>query len=644
MCGICGYSGPEVPGLLDRMMDEIRHRGPDGAGRFETSDVHLGNRRLRVIDLAGGDQPIYNEDGSIAVVYNGEIYNFQELRRDLERSGHRFETRSDTEVIVHAYEEHGDECSRLFNGMFTFALWDTNRRRLLISRDPVGIKPLVYAWSHGVLVFGSEAKSVLLHPAVSRDLDPCALHQLLNIRFVPGPLTMFRDVRQLAPGCSLVLEQGELRELRYNTWDFPGEADMTPQEAADGFLEELTRAVERQLVSDVPLGIFLSGGLDSSSILVAASRAKTNGALRTFTLGFNEPTDELADARLMAEHAGSEHRETRLAANPLELFPRIVYHAETPKVNASQGYYLSRFAREQVTVALSGLGGDELFYGYDIYRYLWPGRVLVDSPLSGLARSLSGAVDGLAGIFDRLAGPRGENPRRMLELLACGGDPLRYYLILRNGWDLRHGAGRKIYSDAWLRDLSASTRSAFAPYFQHSDLPLVEQVQWAEFRGKMVDDFLVNEDRMSMANSLEVRVPMLDLEMVRFAFSLPLRIKYESGALKPVIKRAVHSLVPPRILKKKKWGFTFNSYEQFRKDLRGLCERELTRDFIAHQGIFRYDFIRSILDARPSPLMRWHYFVLWQILGLKFWQEIFLERRPWQEIEVRIRAHPRYSR
>ncbi len=638
MCGICGYTGPEAPGLLARMSEAIRHRGPDAGGAFTADGVHLGVRRLRVLDVEGGDQPILNEDGTLALVYNGEIYNFRELRRGLEERGHRFRTRTDTEVVVHLYEEHGVGCARYLNGMFAFALWDAPRRRLLLARDPVGVKPLVYAWSAGRLVFGSEAKSVLLHPAVTAELDPDALHQLLNIRFVPSPATLFHGIRQLAPGHALVLEEGEPRLERYHEWDFPGTAELTPEEAAEGFLAELRAAVERQLVSDVPLGIFLSGGLDSSSILTAATEAGNGERPRTFTLGFNEPTDELDDARAMATHCGSEHHETTLASRPLELFPRIVYHAEAPKVNASQGYYLARFARQEVTVALSGLGGDELYYGYELYRYLWPGRLLIGSPLAGLLRTASPLADGAASLVDRLAGPRGENPRRALELAASAQDPLRYYLTLRNGWDLRRGAAAKLYTEAWRARLGGTTRDAFAPWFDRPELPLAEQVQWAEFQGKMVDDFLLNEDRMSMASSLEVRVPLLDLEMVRFAFSLPYRLKHDGRRLKPIMKRALEPFLPPRIVRKKKWGFTFNSYEQFKKDLRGLCERELDRSFVESQGIFRYDFLRTVLDARPSPLLRWHYFMLWQILGLKFWQEMFLEGRSWQEIEERIRA------
>ena len=266
--------------------------------------------------------------------------------------------------------------------------------------------------------------------------------------------------------------------------------------------------------------------------------------IRTFTLGFGEPRDENADASRVAGHFGSEHREQTLDARPLEVFPRVVYHAEMPKVNATQSYYLARFARSQVKVALSGLGGDELFFGYRLYRYLWPAALLVDSPLARLFGPTRPLFDRLASSFDRVAGLPGENPRRGLELAACAGDPLRYYVTLRNGWDLGRAGPRRVYQDVWRRELEHTTRTSFARLFDRPHLPFPEQVQWAELRGKLVDDFLLNEDRMSMASSLEVRVPMLDPEMIRFALSIPYRLRHRGRQFKPVIKRAMASRLP----------------------------------------------------------------------------------------------------
>lgn len=642
MCGICGYTGPSVPGLLSRMTDAVRHRGPDSEGRFETDAAHLGVRRLRILDVEGGDQPIFNEDRSVVLVYNGEIYNFASLRAELEERGHRFATRTDSEVVVHLYEEEGLGCARRLEGMFAFALYDLRRRRWLLARDPVGIKPLLYAWTGGRLVFASEAKAVLLHPAVSPALDPVALHDLLNVRFVAGPRTLFAGIHQLPPGHTLVLEDGEdgaaPAVAAYHRFRLDGDADLSREDAADRFLDILTRAVERQRVADVPVGLFLSGGLDSSALLAAAARG-SRPAMRTFTLGFGEPTDELDDAAVAARRFGSDHRATTLEPRPLELLPRIVHHAEMPKVNALQGYCLSRFARREVTVALSGLGGDELFYGYELYRYLGPARLLVDGPLAGPLRRLAPAFDGLAAGLARIGGLRAETARRALDLAASAEDPLRYYLTLRNAWDLGGadvGGGREIYAGAWRGMLDSSTRTSFAGLFDRPDLPFAEQVQWAELRGKMVDDFLLNEDRMSMANSLEVRVPLLDVEMVDFALSLPFRIKHEGRRLKPVMRRALAPILPSRLVDKRKRGFAFDSYALFRRELRERAARELTPGFLAEQGIFEPRFVQAILDHPPSPRLRWHYFLLWQILGLKLWQEIFLDGRSVDEVEARF--------
>ncbi|HLE85669.1 MAG TPA: asparagine synthase (glutamine-hydrolyzing) [Thermoanaerobaculia bacterium] len=637
MCGICGYTGAEEPGALARMSEALRHRGPDASGTLERGGVHLAARRLRILDLEGGDQPLFNEDGTVGVVFNGEIYNHRELRRELEAAGHRFRTRTDTEVLVHLYEEHGPEMVGRLDGMFAFALHDAPRRRLLLARDPVGIKPLVYRWDGRRLVFGSEAKALLAHPAVTARLDPDALHLLLNVRFVPAPWTLFEGIRQLPPGHLLVLEEGgEPRLAQYHRWRFPGRRRLTLDEAAEGFLEALTRAVERQLVADVPVGVFLSGGLDSSAVVAGAALDGGTAGLSSFCLGFGEPGDELADAARVAAHFGTRHRELTLAPRPLALYPRIVHFAEAPKVNAPQGYYLSRFAAGEVRVALSGLGGDELFLGYDVYRHLWPGRLLVDGPAARPAAALAGAADALAGLLARAAGPRAEVPRRALELAASGGDPLRYWATLRNGWDLGPAVARELYAPAWRRRIAVTTREAFAPFFDRPDLPLVEQVQWAELRSKMVDDFLANEDRMSMASSLEVRVPLLDREVVELAFSLPLEVKFRRRERKAVMRRALAPHLPAEVLRKPKRGFTFDPYEQVRKDLGELCRRELTPAFLAEQGIVRPEFVRRILEARPSPRRRWHYFMIWQLLGLKFWQEIFEEGRPWPEIEDRI--------
>jgi len=641
MCGICGYVGPEQGGLLRRMAERIRHRGPDAEGVIDHEEVHLASRRLRVVDIEGGDQPIFNEDRSVGIVFNGEIYNHLALRAELERGGHRFATRSDTEVLVHLYEQHGVEFARWLNGMFAFALYDFPRRRLILGRDQIGIKPLLL-WQNGArLAFASEAKALLCHPEISPQLDESALHLLLNVRFVPGPRTLFRGIRQLPPGHLLIREGEEARIERYHRIDETSlGGSVADEDAAEKFLAVLEDAVERQLIADVPVGIYLSGGLDSSSLVAAAADGRRRrgdaGRLSTFALGFNEPTDELDDAALVARSFATDHHATRVASRPLVELPQVVWHTEQPKVNAIQGFALARYVRREVTVALSGLGGDELFLGYDIYRHL---ALLTRGPGAIASRLGRPAARLAARLLAGTGAPRFENVRRAFELGGAAGDPLGAWLTLRNGWD--HGPrelAERIYQDGFRSRLEVDCRTAFAPLFDQPDRPLVEQIQLAELRGKMVDDFLFNEDRTSMASSLEVRVPLLDLEVVRFALGLPFAVRFEGGRRKVVMKRALAGLLPPQILRKRKWGFTFNPYELWRASLRRQVERELTPGVLDAQGVVRPEFVARILAARPSPLLRWHYFLLWQLLALKVWHEVFIDGRAPESIAERLAA------
>lgn len=615
------------------MLGQIAHRGPDAEGIFTNGQVNLGNRRLAIIDLDRGNQPIANETGDVLVVYNGEIYNFPELRRRLEAQGHRFQTHSDTEVLVHLYEEHGLDLAAELNGMFAFALWDQRQQRLVLVRDPVGIKPLCYWWDGRTLVFGSEVKALLKHPAVRARRDPDATHLLLNVRYVPAPRTLFQGVYKLLPGHLLVHERGEVIVRRWWRWDTQPQQGVSADDWADQLRETLRQAVARQMISDVPLGTFLSGGLDSSTITALASQAG-GSTLKTFSLGFGEPSDELADARRIAQHFHTEHFEQSLDPQPLRLYPRIVYHVEEPKVNSPQGYYLAQLARQHVKVALSGLGGDELFVGYDLHRYLhWLQR---GGAVRGLSRLAGGAVALAAGALDRLCGLRFENFRRGMELVAHLHDGAACYGVLRNAWDLDDARLRRIYTPQMVRQVGLRTRDVFEPYFAGSR-DYVGSALWAEFNLKMVDDFLHNEDRVSMAHSLEVRVPLLDREVIELALQIPLSQRFRGGQNKALLKQAVGPLLPPETVAKRKWGFTFNPYYQFKKDLAAQARRVLTAEAIQRQGVFQPRFLQRILDHPPSRLLRWHYFVLWLALGLHYWDEIFLAGRQPEDFDDRRR-------
>jgi len=612
--------------MIRAMADTLTHRGPDDHGYLESEapPVYIANRRLSIIDVAGGRQPVHSEDGRITAVQNGEIYNFRELRRELEARGHRFASRSDSEVIPHLYEEYGDRFFEHLDGMFAIALWDHERGRLVLGRDPMGIKPL-YLWQgSGLLAFASEVKALLPTGRFTPRLDADALHFLLNIRFIPGERTLFAGVRMLPPGTTLVWESGTVREQRY--WKLPTDPDpaiRNPGDCREQTTGLLARAVQKQMVSDVPLGLYLSGGLDSSSLVAMAAGA--GGRVKTYSLGFGEPTDELSDSRLVADAFGTDHHETTIAVHALSELPRVTWHVEEPKENAIQLYLLSKYASQHVKVALSGLGGDELFGGYRIFDYIRP--LVLPERLVG--RNLNRALLWpLRGFISTLVGSLGsmkwDLARRAMDGAFALGVPERWYPILRNMWEHDRRLFNAIYTDKARKAIESSVEGFFAPCFEKTGTDVRENVLETEFRYKMVDDFLLNEDKTSMANSLEVRVPFLDRDLVAFAFSIPAGVKFAGGELKAVLREAMRGTLPEKTLSKPKWGFTFDSYYQFQKDLKEVARVQLTEEFLSTQGLFNYTFVKNILDHPPHRWMRWHYFLLWLILGVKVWEDLFV--------------------
>lgn len=627
VCGICGTAGFGSPEMIRGMADTLVHRGPDDDGYFESQDpsLYLANRRLSIIDVQGGRQPVYSEDRTIAAVQNGEVYNFRELRKDLESKGHRFASHTDSEVIPHLYEEYGEAFPKHLDGMFAIALWDADHGRLLLVRDHVGIKPL-YIWQTGrELAFASEVKALLPTGRVSPELDLQSLHFLTNIRFIPGERTLFKGVRMLPPGTTLIYEKGMTREERY--WLLPAKPDKAIRGLEDCIEQTRTlleKSVCKQMVSDVPLGLYLSGGIDSSSIVAMASGGSSQ-KVQTYSLGFNEPTDELADSRLVAETFGTVHNETTIDFDALSVFPLVTWHVEEPKENAIQLYLLSRYASKHVKVALSGLGGDELFGGYRIFDYIRP-LVLPERFMGkGINRAMLWPMRNLiSAVTGNLGSMKWDLAKRGIDGIMSLGVPERWYPILRNMWEHDQRLFKAIYTPKARTLISPQIEEFFAPFFRLHSQDVRENILRSEFRFKMVDDFLLNEDKTSMANSLEVRVPFLDKDLVEFAFSIPAEVKFTKGELKSVLKRSMSGILPEKTMAKPKWGFTFDSYYQFQKDLRDVAGRELTREFIEEQGIFNYSFIMGILSHPPHRWMRWHYFLIWLILGIKIWEDLFI--------------------
>ncbi|HET6460290.1 MAG TPA: asparagine synthase (glutamine-hydrolyzing) [Syntrophales bacterium] len=626
MCGICGIVGPGAdPAIIRRMNMSLAHRGPDGEGIYQGEGVLLGHRRLSIIDLVTGKQPMTNEDRTICVVFNGEIYNFQDLRRELEERGHRFATRSDTEVLIHGYEEYGPEFLSRLDGIFAFALWDEREKRLLLVRDYFGIKPLHYHFDGRTLLFASEIKAILQDPSVLKEPDYQSIHYFFNLRFIPGDGTLFNGIKRLLPAHYMMYENGAISTHRYfnlkRLADIPADED----HCADGIRHYLREAVRKQIISDVPLGVYLSGGLDSSALVRYMSEIVSE-PVRTFSMGFNEPTDELEDASIIAAQFKTDHHEISVSPDPLRQYPEVIWHAEEPKENILQGFLLSRFAKNYVKVCLSGLGGDELFAGYAFHRYIYPASFIYPAVPSSLDSLIFRPLSRFIFSVENASGSLSlDEYRRGVQMLLSLGDPARYYLILRNVWDFDEKAYRNIYGPVLLSQNLKKTRTQFDDFFSLNNRSVLDKVLWAEFNTKMQEDFLMNEDRTSMANGLEVRVPFLDRDLVQFAMSIPAELKMKGNRLKNLFRKAMGGELPEYTLRKKKWGFSFNPYYQFQKDLKTVAESVLTRRRVEERGILNYDYLKRIMDHPAHPRLRWHYFFLWLALGMEIWFRMFIE-------------------
>ena len=642
MCGICGIiENQDNHRLVKRMCATLAHRGPDNSAVYQSGDICLGHRRLSIIDLNTGDQPIFNQDKSCAIIYNGEVYNYRELRRELQKKNVFFSTQSDTEVILKLYEREGIESFRRLNGIFAFAILDKRESnlRLILARDQFGIKPLHYYHKNGLFIFASEYKAILLHPQVSRQLNAQALHHQVNLRYNQLSETLIKDIYRLPPAHYMIVEKGTISRMDAY-YSLKPKIDYS--KSKEDWLEEIPfymrQAVERQLVSDVPIGVYLSGGMDSSSI-VALMRELGADPINTFTLGFNEPTDELDDAQIIAEQFETNHHTLTLDLNPMRRLPGVIWHAEEPKINLLQGFAMSDFVSQHVKVALGGLGGDELFSGYDIHKFVLPfNRLhrLIPEQFESATAALSSFLYSLQTNHLPM---RFDEYRRGLQMALATGNIRKFYLILRNVWDYDRLAFSRIYSPDFMEKNLNPVAETFAPFFErmNGQTPL-DQVYFAEFHSKMVNDYLLVEDRMSMSHSLEERVPFLDLDLVNFGFSIPAKMKMTGGQTKGLLRLAMSRFLPKNILEKKKWGFTFNPYLQFQKDLKTTAEHILTRERIEKDDIFNYDFIRSILDARPHPRLRWHYNYLWILIGFYEWKQLFLEGSSDELAETEIEA------
>jgi asparagine synthase (glutamine-hydrolysing) len=625
MCGIAGFVesptarspfGPdESHARIHRMCDVIRHRGPDDEGVFVDEGVALGMRRLSIIDLSTGHQPIHNEDRTVWIVFNGEIYNFRELRAELEAAGHRFYTSTDTEVIVHAYERWGTTAIARLRGMFGLAIWDLRSKSLLVARDRIGIKPLYYAEANGRLYFGSELKSLLEAPELPRDLDLDALDHYLSFLYTPRDRSIFTSVRKLPPGHLLTWQNGKVRVERY--YQLPAGETYSGSEAdAVGDLRAvLCDAVRSHLISDVPLGAFLSGGIDSS--LVVGLMTQTSGArVKTFSIGFDEPAfDELEHARRVARHFGTDHHEFVVKPDGVGILDALISHFDEPFADSSAipTWYVSEMARKHVTVVLSGDGGDELFGGYD--RYVPHPRVIAFDRYSPRALRNVAAIAAA-----RLPhGVRGKNFLRHV-----GRDDQGRYLDSIRFFSTDEKPS--LLSRDVLRQLSATDpESRLASHFErYAQLPWPSQMMRFDAETYLPEDVLTKVDRMSMAHSIESRVPLLDNEVIEFASSLPASMKIKGGRRKHVLKEVAATLLPAEILDRRKQGFGVPLGTWFRGNLRELFADTLLSPASLQRGYFQPLFVRQLVDEHLSG-KRDHSLRLWQLVVFEKWHHQYVD-------------------
>ena len=635
MCGICGMIGVGDAAMfreaeVDRMRRVLAHRGPDDSGAYLAEfpsgagpgRIGLGHARLSIIDVAGGHQPLANEDESIWIVCNGEIYNFLELRPDLISRGHTFRTNTDTEVILHLYEERGVDCLQDLRGMFAFALWDAGKKMLFLARDRIGKKPLVYRVEDDRLLFASEIKSLLQVQSVPRELSMEALHHYLTYQYVPHPLTMFKGIAKLPPGHYMTWQDGRVEVHEYWRPRF-GEAErLSEEEYSERLKEILTEAVRLRLISDVPLGAFLSGGMDSS-IIVGLMAQLSNAPVKTFSIGFEEKRyDELDYARLVARHFGTDHEEFIVKPRAVEIIPKLVWHYDEPFADSSAipTWYVSQMTRQHVTVALTGDGGDEGFGGYPRYR-----AVKLAQWFDRLPRFLRKGLAG--GFWERLpVSVEQKTMRRRARrlFLALNLPPRERYAR----WCAIFDDSRKyaLYADDLLdrlRDMP-SWRIFDAEYEKVPDVDFLGQTTFVDYMRYMPDDLLAKVDIASMAHSLECRAPFLDHKLIEFIGAIPTGLKLRGFTGKYLLRRAFGPMLPPEILKRPKMGFGVPIADWFRGELKDYVRDVLLDSRALQRGYFKPQAVRNLVSEHVEARFD-HGYRLWALLMFELWHRRFLD-------------------
>jgi asparagine synthase (glutamine-hydrolysing) len=639
MCGIAGNvsTGSADAALVREMCDVMIHRGPDGEGYHDDEHATLGMRRLAIIDVAGGDQPIYNEDRTVAAVFNGELYDYAALRDALRRRGHRLATESDTECLVHLYEEYGDDLVHRIRGMFAFAIWDIKRRRLLLARDRVGKKPLYWRADGASLSFGSELKSLVQDTAMPREVDPIALHHYLTYQYVPAPWSIYQGVRKLEPGHLLVWQDGVHETRRYWRLDFTPRRVLDEEDEAERLRDLLLEATRIRMVSERPLGAFLSGGIDSSAVVAAMAR-QSGDRVKTFSIGFDEHRfDERQYARMLAEMYGTDHHEMVVTPSALDVLPTLAWHFDEPFADSSAipSFYVARMSRERVTVVLNGDGGDECFGGYR--RYLAMARTQHVRVPGRMRPAMTGAGGFLTGHGE--PGSLVHKAGRVLELIGHPG-PRRYARLMSYFTPEQKHA---LYTPE-LRERLAGLDSyrlmdeAFAASRADSDVGRFIDVDVNTY---LPGDLLVKMDIATMANSLEARSPFLDHHLMAWAAGLPTRLKVRAGTTKYLLKKAVAPWLPAELISRPKMGFGVPLAAWLRTELRELAWDVLTDRTARSRGFFRPEAVSRLLIEHHDG--RDHGSRIWALIQFELWHRMFLDEAKPRSPELGAAGAPRPS-
>jgi asparagine synthase (glutamine-hydrolysing) len=626
MCGIAGIvrndGKPVDEQLLRRMNEAIRHRGPDEDGFYVNGSVGLAMRRLAIIDLKSGQQPIHNQDRSSWIVFNGEIYNYLELREKLEQLGHTFYTNSDTEAIVHAYDQFGADCPNHLRGMFAFAIWNERTQELFLARDRVGKKPLLYAEVNGQLIFASEFSALLLHPDVSRDIEPEALDYYLSFMCIPAPLTAYRAIRKLEPGHWLRWRHGNVELQRYWQPDFTKKIDISEEEAGERTIEILREAVRVRLMSEVPLGAFLSGGIDSSAVVALMSQESTE-RVKTFSIGFDEQDfSELHHARRVAEHVGAEHHEFIVRPDAIEVLPLLVDHYGEPYADSSAvpTYYVAKETRKHVTVALNGDGGDESFAGYERYiamgfteKYRRVPSFLRESLIKETVNLIPTSPNGRS---------RVKSAQRMLSVVSLPKvDRYTRWVSVFN-----EETKRPLYSDGFRQQTrEANATGLLAEWFKRANgIGILDAMLLTDQMTYLPNDLLVKVDIATMAVSLEARSPFLDHKVIEFAASLPQNLKLRRLTSKYLLKKVLRKLLPNENLNRRKMGFGVPIGHWFRGKMQPFLREVLLSDKATRRGLFKPETVRQLIDLHTTGERDYSH-QLWTLLMLELWFNRFID-------------------